>query len=135
MTTLRTRLLIVEDNADAAESLAGYDVRTAGDGKAAITASKQFSPHAVLLDLDLPDISGYEVCERIRAEPTALIPKIIVVSGHGLPDERKRVIQAGADDHAQTGKSGMALEGDRITDALMLLNAMLRGLERPLQLK
>src|SRR5206468_3094891 len=69
------RVLVVDDNADAAESLAlllgigGHEARTAGDGPAALEAARVFRPGVVLLDIGLPGMSGHEVARRLRREP------------------------------------------------------------------
>jgi CheY-like chemotaxis protein len=79
------RILIVDDNIDAAESLAelvrmdGHPARTAYTGKTAVETALEFHPDIICLDIDLPDISGYEVAERLRRELPGLL--IVAVSG------------------------------------------------------
>ena len=66
------RVLVVDDNADAADSLAwllrhgDHEVRTAHDGRQAVEVAHEFRPQAVVLDLGLPEIDGYEVARRLR---------------------------------------------------------------------
>jgi CheY-like chemotaxis protein len=70
----KRRVLVVDDNEDIAESSAlllqchGHDVTTALDGRCAIERAKSFRPDVALLDVGLPDISGYELARRLRAE-------------------------------------------------------------------
>src|SRR5262245_65731412 len=69
------RILVVDDLADAADSLAlllrvfGHEVRTAYNGPAALVAAEQFHPQVVLLDIGLPAQGGYQVAKRLRQMP------------------------------------------------------------------
>ena len=69
------RILVVDDNRDAADSLAmllqlgGHEVRTAHDGLEAVEAAAAFRPDVVLLDIGLPKLNGYEAARRIREQP------------------------------------------------------------------
>lgn len=74
MTPARKRILHVEDDRSlqnlvrvALERLGAYEVHTAADGPAALAAARQFAPHLVLLDLDLPGMSGIETLAALRA--------------------------------------------------------------------
>jgi len=68
-----TRVVVVDDVSDAAEALAsaleadGYTVRTATDGARALALVDEFQPHCVLLDIDMPGLSGHEVASHLRA--------------------------------------------------------------------
>ena len=70
----KRRILVVDDNKDAATSLAmmlrlmGNDVRTAGDGLAAIAAAEEYVPDMILLDIGLPKLNGYDACRTIRQQ-------------------------------------------------------------------
>jgi len=86
------RVLIVDDNVDARESLAQllqvlghHEVRIAGDGASGVQMALEFRPHLILLDIGLPDMEGYEVARRIRALPCGAEPKIVAASGYGEP--------------------------------------------------
>jgi adenylate cyclase len=75
----------------------GYDVVTATDGAAALAAVEAEQPDLVLLDIFMPELDGYEVCERLRAnEQTAVLPVVMVTSSVG--EDKTRAIEAGADD-------------------------------------
>jgi CheY-like chemotaxis protein len=75
----------------------GYDVVTAADGTEALAVVESEQPDLVLLDVFMPELDGYRVCERLRAsEETAVLPVIMVTSSVG--EEKTRAIEAGADD-------------------------------------
>lgn len=82
------RVLVVDDNVDTAETLAavlraaGLQVRTAHDGRAALAAFGDFEPAAVVLDLDLPDVSGVEVAREIRRRAPSQT-RLLAVTGWG----------------------------------------------------
>ena len=98
------RVLVVDDDPDMAALLArtltkeGLAVDTVFDGEAALAHALSTSPDLVLLDVMLPGISGFEICERLKAnESTALIPIVLVTALEDTPS-RVRGIVAGADD-------------------------------------
>ena len=99
------RVLVVDDNADAADSLGavlqmlGADVRVAHDGKAALDAFGDFLPEAVLLDLGMPGMDGYEVARRIRARKDADKTILIALTGWGQDKDRDRSTAAGFHHH------------------------------------
>ena len=102
---LNLRILVVDDNHDVAEStgvllrLAGCDVHLAHDGEEALRVLPRLRPHAVLLDIGLPRMNGYQVAERIRADPECQDLLIIGLSGYGQEEHRLRSRQAGFDHH------------------------------------
>ncbi len=97
------RILVVDDNHAAAESLKellsyiGHTVETAATGGETFGAAKSFTPDAIILDIGLPDINGYEVAERLReqGEPAALI----ALTGYGQDEDKRRATEAGFDYH------------------------------------
>jgi two-component system CheB/CheR fusion protein len=99
------RILVVDDLVDAADSLAlllrmlGHEVQTAYDGLSAVQVAQQFKPHAVLLDIGLPRLDGYEVAMRLRRLPELQRVCLIAVSGYGRQDDIDRAHRAGFDDH------------------------------------
>ncbi len=92
----------MEDDASAAALLhralrnEGYDSVSVADGLSAITAVTQELPALVLLDLNLPELDGFEVCRRIRR--VSSIP-IIVISGRDLESDKLYAFELGADDY------------------------------------
>ena len=99
------RVLIVDDNIDAATSLsyvlglAGYDTAIAHDGKRALEIAEVLRPAIVLLDIGLPGISGHEVGRRLRAAPWAQDLRLIAVTGWGHETDRAKSLEAGFDAH------------------------------------
>ena len=76
----------------------GYDVATAGSGREALAKVEAEAPDLVLLDVVMPEMSGYEVCRRIRETPaTAMVP-VVMVTALDPAVERVKGIEAGADD-------------------------------------
>jgi CheY-like chemotaxis protein len=100
-----SRILVVDDNVDAAESLAlllrlnGHEVRTAHDGPAALEADATFQPDVVLLDIGLPGMDGYGVARRLREQPRDKRLTIIAATGYGRDEDRFRSKEAGFDHH------------------------------------
>jgi class 3 adenylate cyclase len=98
------RILVVDDTAANVKLLAdvlgarGYAVSTAASGKEALEKVAADAPDLVLLDVVMPEMSGYEVCKAIRADPaTALLP-VVMVTALDPSQERVKGIEAGADD-------------------------------------
>ncbi len=99
------RVLVVDDNRDAATTLAellsltGHQTQTAFDGLEAVQAAATFRPDAVLLDIGLPRLNGYEVCRRIRAESWGKAMVIVALTGWGQEEDRKKSREAGFNQH------------------------------------
>jgi PAS domain S-box-containing protein len=85
----KLRILVVDDYIDGLESLAlllqieGHEVETADCGLKALEKAQTFQPQVVLLDIGLPDLSGYEVAERLRELPETRTAFLIAISGYG----------------------------------------------------
>jgi signal transduction histidine kinase/ActR/RegA family two-component response regulator len=99
------RILVVDDNRDAADSLAlllgldGHDVRVAYAGRPAIEAAHSFQPQIVILDLGLPDLSGYDVARLMRQDPAVADALLIALTGWGQEEHKQNAIEAGFDHH------------------------------------
>jgi signal transduction histidine kinase/ActR/RegA family two-component response regulator len=99
------RVLVVDDNRDAAESLAmllrkrGVEALVAHDGVSALATARARGPTAVLLDLGMPGMDGYEVARKLRAEPGAQQALLVALTGWGQPDVQTRCQEAGFDHH------------------------------------
>ena len=96
------RLLFVEDDDSIRLALGlaledeGYEVREAPDGRSGLDAFTEREPDLVLLDLRLPDMSGFDVCRAIRAR--SIVP-IIIVTARGEESDKIRGLNTGADDY------------------------------------
>lgn len=110
------RVLVVDDNEDAAESLAallrlfGHEVEVAFDGEQALALAPEVKPDLVLLDLGMPRMDGHEVARRMRAAPWGSRMKIIALSGFGDGADRARSLEAGCNDHLVKPVSPVDLE-------------------------
>ncbi len=99
------RILVVDDNADAAESMAillgvyGHTVEIAYDGPSALQMVQSFKPDLVFLDIGLPGMNGYEVAHRIRDELRMSHVKLIALSGYGTENDQLRSKESGFDRH------------------------------------
>jgi len=98
-------VLVVDDNASSADSLSslleayGYQVEAAYDGKTALDRVKERTPDAVLLDIGMPQMDGYEVARRLREDPRLARMRLIAISGYGQEEDRQRSREAGFDHH------------------------------------
>ncbi len=98
-------ILVVEDEPNIVESLsflmkkAGFIVRVARDGNAAIRTIESEAPDLVLLDIMMPRRDGYEVCRTIRANPDWDQVRIIMLSAKGRDLDRRKGLELGADDY------------------------------------
>jgi PAS domain S-box-containing protein len=98
------RILVVDDNEDAAESMSmflamlGHEVQSANNGLEAVEKAATFQPAAVLLDLGLPVLNGYEAAQRIRTQRGDDVV-LVAVTGWGQEEDRKRSRAAGFDYH------------------------------------
>lgn len=99
------RVLVVDDNVDACTMLAafvrlkGYGVQMAFTGPAALAAATNWRPDVVLLDIGLPELDGFELARRLRAEPALKAMKLIAVSGYGSERDMQVGREAGFDAH------------------------------------
>jgi CheY-like chemotaxis protein len=99
----RPRILVVDDNADTADVTAfllrmwGYDAEACYGGAAALEAARAYRPHAVLLDIGMPGMDGFEVARGLRARPESTDIVVIGISGHATEGHRARSGGAGFD--------------------------------------
>ncbi len=99
------RILIVDDEPSIVLSLeylmkeAGYEVKTANDGNTALQLIQSHLPDLVLLDVNLPQRNGYEICRAIRNEPAHRRIRIIMLTAKGSDIEREKGMSLGADNY------------------------------------
>ena len=97
------RILVVEDNPDAAESmqmmleLFGHEVRVATTGPDGVTAARSYRPDVILCDLGLPGLSGFEVARILRDDPALAGITLVAVSGYGEKEDHRKALEAGFD--------------------------------------
>jgi PAS domain S-box-containing protein len=101
----RQYVLVVDDNQDAANSIAmllrmhGHDVGVEHLGAAAIRRLRERRPDILLLDIGLPDMTGYEVAREARSRPDGERIRIFALTGYGQDEDRRRTAEAGFDGH------------------------------------
>jgi len=101
--TNEIKILIVDDDvgvrAYLKKVLNGFfiSIEEAADGFEAGIKMIQFQPDLLILDLFMPNMNGFEVCKKIKKDPTIKETKLIILSGHGTKENQKRAISLGAD--------------------------------------
>ena len=99
------KVLVVDDEPNIVLSLeflmqqAGFEVVTAEDGETALARVSETRPDLMLLDISLPGIGGFDVLERLRADPGFARLPIIMLTAHGREVEREKGLALGADDY------------------------------------
>ena len=99
------RIVVIEDHEDTAELMheilreAGHDVRVAFNGNAGIDAARMLAAEVVLCDVGLPDMDGYEVARRLRADDATAGARLVALTGFDGEDEQRKARDAGFDRH------------------------------------
>jgi CheY-like chemotaxis protein/two-component sensor histidine kinase len=112
------RVLVIEDNDDSRDMLrqvlehAGHEVHDAGDGPQGVDAALRLEPDVALIDVGLPELDGYEVARRIRAQARQDM-LLVALTGYGLAEDRERALAAGFDLHLVK-----PIDFDRLFDVL-----------------
>jgi two-component system, OmpR family, phosphate regulon response regulator PhoB len=125
------RILVVEDEMDLAELVAfnlrqsGHQVTTAGTGSTALAEIRRQRPDLVVLDVMLPDISGIEVCRRLRREADTIRLPVIMLTAKGEELDRVVGFEVGADDYVVKPFSPREL--------LLRVEAILRRVAAPVE--
>jgi len=98
------KLLIIDDDAHLRESLAevldldGFECHQAGDAKEGIAAAQKLAPEVVIMDIQLPDSSGFQICQELRKRSKTVI--LIMMTGRFLSsEEKKQGFELGADEY------------------------------------
>lgn len=100
---MRKRVLIAEDEANIVESLtfllerAGFAVAVAADGRRALEAALAELPDVLVLDVMLPELDGYEVLRRLRADARAKALPVLILTAKGQREDRETALDSGAD--------------------------------------
>jgi CheY-like chemotaxis protein len=125
-TATKLRVLVVDDNRDSADTLAmmlrilGHETHTAYDGQDAVDRSATLAPDAVLLDIGMPRLNGYEAAERIRQQPGGNDRLLLALTGWDEEEQGGRLNAAGFNsclvkpiDHAALNKLLLAFAEKR----------------------
>jgi DNA-binding response OmpR family regulator len=97
------RVLIADDEPNIVASLeflmeqAGFEVKLAANGKEALDLVAAFKPDLVLLDVMMPEMNGYEVCQRLKSDPATRAVKVVMLSAKGREVEVAKGLELGAD--------------------------------------
>lgn len=103
MSERRPTVLVIDDFEAGRElcaeylSFRGYEVATAADGAEGLRKAKELLPDAILMDLSLPEVDGWEATRRLRSDEATREIKIIALTAHALEQERQRALDAGCD--------------------------------------
>jgi two-component system, cell cycle response regulator DivK len=99
------KLLYIEDNEDNLymlqlrfDVLGGYEIVSTSDGAAGIAMAAAELPDLILMDLNLPEIDGWEAARRLKADPATRDIPIIALTAHAMAGDREKAIAAGCDD-------------------------------------
>jgi two-component system phosphate regulon response regulator PhoB len=102
---MRAKILLVEDDASLVELVTynlekeGFDVVRTGDGEEALTLAEEEKPDLVILDWMIANLSGIEVCRRLRRAPATAHLPIVMLTARGDEADRVRGLETGADDY------------------------------------
>ena len=140
-------IVVIDDTDVSAEVLRrlllrdGYAVDVARDGESGLDLVRRSTPDLVLLDVMMPGIDGFEVCRRLKSDPTTRLTPIILVTTLDGRDDRIRGMDAGADDFLTKPVDGMELRArvrallrlKRFTDELDSAEAVILSLARTVE--
>jgi CheY-like chemotaxis protein len=99
------RILVVDDDPDTANSLArlvsmfGYEARAVYGGQEAVEAAGRLTPEMVLIDIEMPDLDGYETAKLIRRQASGMQAILVAVTGWTRPEDKQRAYTCGFDLH------------------------------------
>ena len=99
------RILVVEDNAENLDSLArrlerrGFEVLLAADGKIGVATAKAEKPDLILMDMNMPEVDGWEATRQIKADPGLAAVPVIALTAHAMSGDKERALEAGCTDY------------------------------------
>jgi CheY-like chemotaxis protein len=102
---VQLRILVVEDNVDAAESfqllleMGGHDVKVCFNAERALDVVAEFVPHVAFIDIGLPGMNGLELAQRLRRDRRLVRTLLVALSGYGREDDKVATRAAGFDHH------------------------------------
>ncbi|HJZ54262.1 MAG TPA: response regulator [Gemmataceae bacterium] len=98
------RILIADDNQQNAELLeahldgSGFDTKIVSNGEDTLAAARDWKPELILLDVMMPRLSGFEVCQRLRSDPATRDIAVLMITALDQPTDVERAVDAGTDD-------------------------------------
>ncbi len=104
MSNTETRILVAEDNPQGAELIedfldgTGWTVRRVADGEETLQVVREWKPDALLLDVMMPKLSGFEVCKRLRHDPATRDLPVLMITALDQPSDIDRAVDAGTND-------------------------------------
>ena len=131
---MSSRILIADDNVQNVELLEayltglGYEIDTAEDGAEALEKVKTFAPDLILLDIMMPKLSGFEVCEKLKNDPNTNGIMILMVTALSELGDIERAVNAGCDDYLS--KPVNKFELLKRVDNMLRLRSVTNELER-----
>lgn len=99
------KLLFVEDNEDNRDAISrrlkrrGYEIVLAADGRQGLEMARTSGPDLILLDMNLPEIDGWEVARQLKADDKTRQIPIIALTAHAMIGDREKALGAGCDDY------------------------------------
>ena len=99
------RVLLVEDNEANRDMLSrrlarrGYEISIATDGRQGIAAAQAEQPDLILMDMNLPEIDGWEATRLLKSQSTTRHIPVIALTAHAMVSDRQRALEAGCDDY------------------------------------
>jgi two-component system cell cycle response regulator DivK len=99
------KILIVEDNEENRDSLSrrlqrrGFEVLTAGDGNVGVAMAQSEKPDLVLMDMNMPELDGWEATRQIKAAPETQDLPVIALTAHAMSGDRDRALGVGCADY------------------------------------
>src|SRR6185437_11526979 len=98
------RVLIIEDDLEFCEAVAKtlashYQALVAHSGAEGLKIAMKEKPDLILIDLQMPEMDGFEVCEQLRTKPATREIPIIILTGENAPNSRVKGLDSGADDY------------------------------------
>ena len=99
------KILVVDDEPNILRSLTyilnkeGYDVSTAEDGAEAMDMIRDSKPHLMILDVMMPNMSGYDVCRAVKSDPELMDIQVVMLTANGQVGDRRLGLSQGADEY------------------------------------
>ncbi|HMO83648.1 MAG TPA: response regulator [Lacipirellulaceae bacterium] len=139
----RDRVLIADDNEANVELLEAYlsdmdvELAVAVDGQDTLDKAASFQPHLILLDVMMPKLSGFEVCQKLKSDPDTRRIMILMVTALNEHGDMERAVEAGTDDFLSkpVNKEALVKRGENmlklrnVTDELERLRRYIEEME------